>query len=158
VRALREHGQYAKYHHAIEGYTARLDAFQAVVLLHKLRFVDEWTRDRRAAAAHYGTALADLDGIVLPYVPAGSDPVWHLYVVRTADPDALCAALGERGIATGRHYPIPVHQTEAYRHLGRDGEFPVTERLARETVSLPMFPGISAAQLDAVCDAVRSAL
>jgi dTDP-4-amino-4,6-dideoxygalactose transaminase len=158
IRALREHGQYAKYHHAIEGYTARLDAFQAVVLLHKLRFVDQWTRERRAAAAYYDEALADVDGVVLPHVPDGSDPVWHLYVIRTADPDALCAALSARGIATGRHYPIPVHQTEAYRHLGRQGAFQVTERLARETVSLPMFPGIAGAQLDAVCDAVRSAL
>jgi len=157
VRALREHGQYAKYHHAIEGYTARLDALQAVVLLHKLRFVDQWTRERRAAAAYYTEALADVDGVVLPHVPDGSEPVWHLYVIRTADPDGFCAALGERGIATGRHYPIPVHQTEAYRHLGREGALPVTERLAREMVSLPMFPGITAAQLDAVCDAVRSA-
>jgi dTDP-4-amino-4,6-dideoxygalactose transaminase len=158
VRALREHGQYTKYHHALEGYTARLDAFQAVVLLHKLRFVEHWNAERRAAATYYGEALADLEALVLPEVPAGSDPVWHLYVVRTADPDAFCAALSERGIATGRHYPIPVHQTEAYRHLGRDGEFPVTERLAREVVSLPMFPGITEAQLEAVCDAVRSAL
>ncbi len=157
VRALREHGQYAKHHHAIEGYTARLDALQAVVLLHKLRFVEQWTRERRAAAAYYSEALGDVDGVVLPYVPDGSDPVWHLYVIRTADPDALCAALAERGIATGRHYPIPVHQTKAYRHLGRDGAFPVTERLARETLSLPMFPGITVSQLDAVCDAVRSA-
>ncbi len=158
VRALREHGQYAKYHHAFEGYTARLDAFQAVVLLHKLRFVEQWTHERRAAAAYYREALADLDDIVLPFVPDGSNPVWHLYVVRVADPEALCAALAERGIATGRHYPIPVHRTQAYRHLGRDGEFPVTERCAREMVSLPMFPGITAAQLDAVCDAVRGAL
>jgi dTDP-4-amino-4,6-dideoxygalactose transaminase len=158
VRALREHGQYAKYQHAIEGYTARLDTLQAVVLLHKLSFVDQWTRERRAAAAYYDEALADVDGVVLPHVPDGSDPVWHLYVVRTADPDAFCAALAERGIATGRHYPIPVHQTEAYRHLGREGAFPVTERLAGEIVSLPMFPGIAGAQLAAVCDAVRSAL
>jgi dTDP-4-amino-4,6-dideoxygalactose transaminase len=158
VRALREHGQYAKHHHAVEGYTARLDALQAVVLLHKLRFVEQWTRERRAAAAYYSEALGDVDGVVLPYVPEGSDPVWHLYVIRTADPGALCAALAERGIATGRHYPIPVHRTDAHRHLGRDGAFPVTERLARQTVSLPMFPGITESQLDAVCDAVRSAL
>ena len=100
-------------------------------------------------------ALAGVGDLVLPEVAPGSTPVWHLYVVRTADPDALGEFLRERGIATGRHYPEPVHLAPAYAHLGyAAGAFPVAEQVAREGLSLPMFPGISEAQLTAVADAI----
>jgi dTDP-4-amino-4,6-dideoxygalactose transaminase len=157
VRALREHGQHAKYQHDYQGYTARLDALQAAVLLRKLAFVDQWTAQRRHAAGYYQQALAGVGDLVLPRVAEGSQPVWHLYVVRTADPDRLCRVLAERGVATGRHYPVAVHMTGAYRQLGyQQGSFPVAERLAREVVSLPLYPGISDAQLELVVTAVRS--
>ena len=156
VRALREHGQTAKYVHAREGWTARLDSIQALVLLHKLPLLDRWNEERRQAAYYYAEALAGVGDLVLPRVARGSSPVWHLYVVRTADPETLATSLREHGIRTGRHYPEPVHLTAAYGHLGyRPGEFPVAEALARECLSLPIFPGITEAQLEAVAAGVR---
>jgi dTDP-4-amino-4,6-dideoxygalactose transaminase len=157
VRALREHGQTAKYVHAREGWTARLDTIQALVLGHKLPLLDGWNEERRAAARRYSEALSGVGDLTLPLVPRGSLPVWHLYVVRTADPERLAIFLRERGIGTGRHYPQPVHLTEAYAGLGyREGEFPVAEALARECLSLPIFPGITEAQLEVVVSGVRA--
>jgi dTDP-4-amino-4,6-dideoxygalactose transaminase len=156
VRALREHGQREKYQHAMEGYTSRLDTAQALVLLRKLRRLPGWDEERRRAAAFY---VEHLDGVgdvgVLP-VPAGSEPVWHLFPVTTADPVRLGAFLRERGVATGRHYPVPPHLTEAYARLGhRAGQFPVAEHLAAHALSLPMYPGIGEDQLARVVEAVR---
>lgn len=157
VRALREHGQTAKYVHAYEGWTSRLDTIQAVVLSHKLPELDRWNDERRKAAAYYMDALSDVGDLRLPPVAAGSSPVWHLYVVRTGDPDSLGAWLRECGIGAGRHYPDPVHLTDAYAWLGHQpGDFPVAEALARECLSLPIFPGITERQLAAVSDAVRT--
>jgi len=156
VRALREHGQRGKYNHETQGYTARLDTIQALVLRRKLPLLDGWNDERRLAALYYTEVLAGAGDLVLPNVPAGSDPVWHLYVVRTADPARLAAWLAERGIGSGRHYPDPVHLSRAYRHLGAgEGSFPVAEALARECLSLPIFPGITEAELASVADAVR---
>jgi dTDP-4-amino-4,6-dideoxygalactose transaminase len=157
VRALREHGQRAKYRHDRQGYTARLDTIQAIVVLRKLPLLDGWNEQRRAAARFYDDALAGVGDLVLPTVPAGSDPVWHLYVVRTASPEGLAAFLAGRGVGSGRHYPEPVHLSAAYADLGYGaGAFPVTEALARETLSLPIFPGIGEEQLTAVADAVAA--
>lgn len=157
VRSLREHGQSTKYHHALEGYTARLDTIQALALLHKLPHLDGWTAERRAIAAHYTAELAGVGDLRLPAVPPGSEPVWHLYVVRTPDPAALANFLGERGIGSGRHYPEPPHLSEAYAGLGyRLGAFPVAEALSREAISLPLFPGMTEAQLDAVVSVVKA--
>jgi dTDP-4-amino-4,6-dideoxygalactose transaminase len=98
-------------------------------------------------------------GLRLPSEPTGSNSVWHLYVVRTSNPQELAAFLADRGIATGRHYPEPPHLTPAYRSLGfGPGDFPVAEALAREGLSLPLYPGISEAQLAGVCEAVRNYL
>jgi dTDP-4-amino-4,6-dideoxygalactose transaminase len=155
VRALRVHGETRKYHHEYVGYTARLDTIQAIVLLEKLALLEEWNRQRRAAARFYSYALAGLDGLHLPTEPAGSRSVWHLYVVRTSEPERLSTFLAERGIQTGRHYPKPVHLSPAYRALGfAPGDFPVAEALAREALSLPLFPGISEAQLERVCGTI----
>lgn len=156
VRALREHGQSLKYVHEVEGYTARLDALQAAVLHLKLPFLGEWNAQRRAAAAFYSAKLDGVGDLRLPPAPEGSSPAWHLYVVRTQAPDALGAFLGQQGIETGRHYPVPPHLSPAYARLGhRAGAFPAAERLAREALSLPLFPGIDEGQLHAVVDAVR---
>lgn len=158
VRVLREHGQRAKYRHEREGWTARLDTLQAAVLLRKLPHLDAWTAQRRDAARLYGERLAGIGDLRLPAVPPGSDPAWHLYVVRTADPAGLAERLRERGIGTGRHYPEPVHLAPAYRRLGhRPAAFPVAERLASEVLSLPLFPGITAEQIDRVGDALEDA-
>ena len=157
VRALREHGQRSKYQHELEGYTARLDTIQALVLSRKLRLLDGWNDERRKAASFFSAALANVGDLVLPEVAHGSNPVWHLYVVRTADPDSLGSFLRARGIASGRHYPEPVHLTRAYAALGHSaGSFPMAERLAREALSLPIFPGMTEAQLNAVVDGVSA--
>ena len=157
VRALREHGQREKYRHEWEGWTARLDTIQALVLLRKLPLLAAWNEERRAAAQWYGEALEGVGDIVLPAVPDGSDPVWHLYPVRTADPAALGDHLRTLGIGTGRHYPEPPHLSAAYRQLGFvAGAFPVAEAIADEELSLPIFPGIEESQLAAVVEGIRA--
>jgi dTDP-4-amino-4,6-dideoxygalactose transaminase len=156
MRALREHGQPRKYEHRVEGWTARLDTIQAIVLLRKLPHLERWNEQRRAAAGYYGAALEAVGDLVLPREPGGARHVWHLYVVRTARRDRLAEYLRERGIGTGLHYPAPAHLSGAYAHLGfGEGSFPVTERLAREVLSLPIFPGITEAQLATVVTSVR---
>jgi dTDP-4-amino-4,6-dideoxygalactose transaminase len=106
-------------------------------------------------AHFYSEALSDVDVLRLPTETRDSMSVWHLYVVRTEDPEGLASFLADRGIQTGRHYPEPVHLSPAYRHLGyARGDFPVAEALAREALSLPLYPGISEVQLEWVCESV----
>ena len=158
VRSLREHGQTAKYRHDDVGYTSRLDTIQALVLRRKLPLLDGWNDERRRAAAYYLEHLAGVGDLTLPPVAEGSEPVWHLFTVQTADPAGLGAKLAERGVGTGRHYPDPVHLSPAYRHLGyAQGAFPVAEQVASRTLSLPIFPGIREEQLEHVVNAVRGA-
>jgi dTDP-4-amino-4,6-dideoxygalactose transaminase len=155
ARMLREHGESSKYVHELIGWTARLDAVQAVVLALKLAHLDRWNAERREVARAYGERLAGLGDLVLPPVPDGSDPAWHLYVVRTADPAELARFLQARGIQTGRHYPVPPHLSAAYESLGyRKGSFPVTETLARELLSFPIFPGMTEGQIETVATVV----
>jgi dTDP-4-amino-4,6-dideoxygalactose transaminase len=156
IKALREHGQARKYHHEEIGWTSRLDTIQALALLHKLELLDAWNDQRRVIAAAYSASLVDVGDLVLPPVPDGSDPVWHLYVVRTADPDDLSRWLSSHGIASGRHYPQPPHLSEAYRFLGHSkGAFPVAEAIANSAISLPIFPGMTLAQVEQVVDATK---
>jgi dTDP-4-amino-4,6-dideoxygalactose transaminase len=157
ARSLREHGQTRKYVHGEIGYTARLDTIQAVALLLKLPALDAANAQRRAAAATYRSLLDGFGDGVLPPVAPGSEPVWHLYELRTSHRDALAGHLRERGIATGLHYPQVAPLSRAYSDLGYAlGSFPVSEALARELLSLPIFPGITEAQLAAVADGIRS--
>ena len=155
--ALREHGQRRKYEHEREGFTARLDTVQAVVLLRKLPLLERWNDERRSIAGRYLEALAHVGDLRLPPVPAGSDPVWHLFVIRTRDPELLAAHLAEHGVQSGRHYPQPVHLTGAYAYLGlSEGSFPVAEALARECLSLPIFPGMRDDEVDRVVSSVTT--
>jgi dTDP-4-amino-4,6-dideoxygalactose transaminase len=155
VRALREHGQTEKYRHDFEGYTARLDSVQALVLLLKLPLLDQWNDERKAVARLYSDALDGIGDLRLPPTPSGSDPVWHVYVVRTSSPQTLAAFLRDGGIATARHYPEPPHLSQAFAWLGhRRGEFPVSEAIADECLSLPIFPGMSEGQVSAVVDSI----
>jgi dTDP-4-amino-4,6-dideoxygalactose transaminase len=157
VRALREHGQQRKYHHDEVGWTARLDTIQAAVLLRKLPFLDEWNDERRAVAALYLDALAGAGDLRLPPIAEGSEPVWHLFVVRTADPVGLAEHLRADGIGTGRHYPEPPHLSRAYAALGyAEGRFPVAEAIARECLSLPIFPGMTETQATRVVESVAA--
>ena len=157
MRALREHGQTAKYKHEFEGWTARLDTIQALVLLRKLPLLDGWNEQRRTAAAWYTEALAGVSDLRTPTVPDGSEPVWHLYVVRTRHRDELAEFLRGRSIGTGVHYPEPPHLVPPYAHLGYGrGSFPVAEALAQEVLSLPMFPGITEDQVTVVVDSISA--
>ena len=156
ARALREHGQTSRYHSDHVGYTARLDAVQALVLLHKLPLLDGWNEQRREAAAFYDNALSGLGDLKLPVTVAGASHVWHVYAVRTAEPERLAEFLRRRGIGTNRHYPEAPHLSAAFGSLGlREGAFPVAEAIARETLSLPIFPGITEEQLHSVAGGVR---
>jgi len=156
LRALREHGQRQKYEHVRIGWTARLDTIQAIVLLHKLPLLDRWNKERTAIAASYAERLEGVGDICLLPVPNGSSPVWHVYPILTERPAELARALRENEIASGRHYPEPPHLSPAYHDLGFSaGAFPVTERIAREELSLPIFPGMTEAQVDAVVTTVN---
>jgi dTDP-3-amino-3,4,6-trideoxy-alpha-D-glucose transaminase len=157
VRALREHGQVAKYDHRWEGWTSRLDTIQALVLRTKLPHLDGWNDARRAVAARYLDGLAGVGDLVLPPIAAGSDPVWHLFVVRTELPDELARFLAGRRIGTGRHYPVPPHLSAAYRQLGHTaGAFPVAEAIASGCLSLPMYPGMTDEAVEHVLTSVRA--
>lgn len=156
VRQLREHGQSRKYYHDVEGYNGRLHAIQAAFLRIKLRRLEAGNESRRQAAAWYRAALAGLPEIRLPADVPDTTPVFHLFVIRADRRDDLQRHLQSRGIGTGLHYPLPLHQQQAYRHLGLgEGSLPVTERAAREILSLPMFPGLSQEQVSRVADAIR---
>jgi dTDP-4-amino-4,6-dideoxygalactose transaminase len=155
MRALREHGQTTKYKHEFEGWTARLDTIQAVVLLRKLPFLDGWNDERRTVAARYTDSLHGVGDVQTPPVADGSEPVWHLYVIRTRRRGELARFLELNGIQTGVHYPEPPHLTAPYAHLGYGrGSFPVAETLAGEVLSLPIFPGITDEQVSAVVDCI----
>ena len=147
-KMLRDHGQAKKYYHDMEGYNGRLDSIQTGILSVKLKHLAAWNAQRRELAAEYKNLLGkNGSGIQLPFEPAWSRAVYHLYVVRVADREGLMAHLKDAGIGTGIHYPIPLHLQKAYGSLGyKTGDFPVTEHIAREIVSLPMFPQLKAEQ------------
>jgi dTDP-4-amino-4,6-dideoxygalactose transaminase len=156
MRTLRDHGQAKKYYHDIEGYNGRLDALQAGLLSVKLRHLAEWNRQRQEAAARYDEMLSSADGVVAPHHPSWSRPVHHLYVVRVADREGLQKHLAEAKIDTGIHYPIPLHLQKAYGTFGfRNGDFPVTEKIAAEILSLPMYPQLQAAAQSRVVQKIR---
>jgi dTDP-4-amino-4,6-dideoxygalactose transaminase len=156
VRALRNYGSRVKYHHDVKGFNSRLDEIQAAVLGVKLRYLDTATTQRRKIAARYLDALAGLP-MVLPQVPVWTDPGWHLFVVRHPDRDQLRQRLAELGIETLIHYPIPPHLQPAYAELGYSpGDFPIAEMMHREVLSLPLWPGMSGAQVERVVAAVRA--
>jgi len=155
VRMLRDWGQARKYEHVLKGFNARLDEIQAAVLRVKLRHIEAWTDARRAHAASYDAGLAGAVAGV-PRPAAHARHVYHVYAVRAADRDGLQQHLQDAGVATGIHYPVPVHLQPAYADLGyKAGDFPVAERLGREFLSLPMFAELEPAQIEAVCAAMR---
>jgi dTDP-4-amino-4,6-dideoxygalactose transaminase len=158
VRMLRDHGQAAKYYHDIEGYNGRLDAIQAAFLRIKLRRLDEWNGSRRDAARRYDSMLREtVPEVVAPIEAAWSRSVFHLYVVRINDRDGLARHLKSLGIDTGLHYPVPVHLQKCYHSWSPGkGSLPVTERLATEILSLPMFPGLTAEQQRKVVDGIAA--
>ena len=156
VRKLRDHGQATKYYHDIEGYNGRLDSIQAGILYAKLAHLSDWNHSRREIAKAYEALLAEVTGVVLPFEPNWSRAVYHLYVIRTHDRIEMQNSLREAGVGTGIHYPVPLHLQQAYQGLGYSrGDFPITERVAAEILSLPMFPQLSDSQRQKVSDDVK---
>ena len=148
LRILRDHGSPKKYAHSVIGCNSRLDALQAAVLSVKLPHLHCWNADRRKHAIRLAAALKD-SPIIPPAIPEGNRHVFHLFVVRCSKRDELKQFLQERGIQTGVHYPVPLHLTDAYQALGAPGRgsMPVTETLAGEILSLPMYPELSDEQI-----------
>lgn len=157
LRRLRNGGQSDRYRHETLGTNSRLDELQAAILRVGLRHLPAWTKRRRALAALYSSELQGA-GVTLPREQPYAHAVYHLYVVRHPRRDALAAALLERGVGTLIHYPIPLHLQPAFSDLGgREGDFPVAERAAREILSLPLYPELSDAQANVVAAALREA-
>ncbi len=155
VRLLRDHGQASKHHHDIEGYNARLDAIQAAALRIKLRHLEKWNEQRREVARRYLCGL-DSSGLLLPVEAEGREHVYHLFVVRHPERDAIRETLGKANIHSSLHYPVPLHLQRAYESMALGpGSFPYCEQWASWGLSLPIFPAMSASQVDTVCDAVN---
>ncbi len=150
VRVLCNYGSRVKYHNEVKGFNSRLDELQAAFLRAKLKKLDEWNERRKSVAAAYLKAL-DKSDLELPYVPVWADPVWHLFVVRHPKRDQLQKRLGEAGVGTMIHYPIPPHLQGAYAELGYNmGAFPIAERIHREVLSLPMGPHLPLSSVNSV--------
>lgn len=157
IRVLRNYGSRVKYVNEVKGFNSRLDPIQAAILRIKLRYLDEWNTRRKAIAAQYLKGLAETN-LILPQVPAWADPVWHLFVIRHSQRDSLSERLANAGIGTLIHYPIPPHKQKAYTDAGfQDGDFPLTERIAEEVLSLPIGPQLLEKQACQVIEAVYRA-
>ena len=161
VKRLRDHGQAGRHDHVEVAYNARLDSVQCACLSISLRRLEEANAARRKLAARYREHLAGTSGVRLVAEARNSHPVYHLMIVRVdaARRDAIRTAMGEAGVATAVHYPTPIHLQKAFAHLGQGpGSCPVAERAAREMISLPMFPDMTEAQVDRVCEVLAASV
>jgi dTDP-4-amino-4,6-dideoxygalactose transaminase len=155
VRVLRDWGQEVRYRHVRKGYNYRLEAIQGAILRVKLRHLERWTELRRSLATAYDRLLAGA-GVICPRVLPERRHVFHIYAIRCQQRDALQQALRDQNLQTGIHYPIPVHLQPAYADLGyKAGDFPTTEAIAAEELSLPLFPELTEEQVAQVADAVQ---
>ena len=158
VRKLRDHGRISKYEHDEIGFGERLDGLQAAILAAKLPHLEDWTAKRRAHAKLYDELLAGCE-VITPYHRPDVRHVYHLYVIRTAHRDKLLAHLKSKGIGAGVHYPIPLHRQPVYAKQGyADISLPVTEQVAAEVLSLPMYPELTTNEIHYVADSVKEAL
>jgi dTDP-4-amino-4,6-dideoxygalactose transaminase len=156
VRKLRVHGGRQMYHHEMVGTNSRLDALQAAVLRAKLPFLDEWAEARRRHAALYGELLADVAEVILPVVADGAQHVYNQYTIRARRRDELRAFLQDRGVGSGVYYPVPLHLQPCFDSLGvTRGRLPVSETLAEEVLSLPVFPELGEDRVRTVARTIR---
>ena len=156
MRMIRDHGEAKKYYHDVEGYNGRLDALQAGLLTVKLRYLAESNLKRQEAAKRYDEMLMTVEGVVAPFQPDWSRPVHHLYVIRVQYREGLQKHLASAKVDTGIHYPIPLHLQKAYENFGyKQGDFPVTEKIAAEILSLPMFPQLDRQRQSRVIQGVQ---
>jgi dTDP-4-amino-4,6-dideoxygalactose transaminase len=156
IKVLRNYGSRLKYENEVRGFNSRLDPLQAAFLRAKLTRLDQWNQRRRMAAASYCERLSGIPDLDLPCIQTGTESVWHLFVIRTPLRSQMQHQLHQAGIGTLVHYPVPPHLSGAYADSGwRRGDFPITERLARTVLSLPMGPHLSTAGVDEVANAIR---
>ncbi|MEA3506713.1 MAG: DegT/DnrJ/EryC1/StrS family aminotransferase [Elusimicrobiota bacterium] len=155
IKRLRVHGSAEKYHHSELGYNYRLDALQAAVLRIKLKYIDEWNEARRENVELYNEALRDTP-LTLPEVSEGAEHIYHQYSVLAPDRNALMEKLAADNIATGIHYPIPLHLQPSFKYKGHGkGDFPVAEKVAESCISLPMYPELKSSQIEYIADKIR---
>lgn len=156
MRMFRDHGQEKKYYHSMVGWNARMDGFQGAVLSVKLKYLNQWNDSRRKNAQLYNELLADVDGVILPTEADYAKHIYHIYAIRTQDRDSFMTALAENDVSCGIHYPVPLHLQNAYGSLGyKKGDFPVAEKCCEQLVSLPMFPELSAQQIEYVVEKIK---
>ncbi|MEM7282572.1 MAG: DegT/DnrJ/EryC1/StrS family aminotransferase [Pseudomonadota bacterium] len=156
---LRLHGGKPKYHHAIIGGNFRLDAIQAAILQVKLKYLDDWTAGRQANAAFYDAALADVTGLTLPARSSGYRHIFNQYIVRTEKRDELRQALADAKVGNEIYYPIPLHIQKCFEYLDhQEGDFPESERAAKETLAIPIYPELSEPQKRYVVDTIKKIL
>lgn len=161
LRKLRNHGSVKKYQHDIVGYNSRLDTLQAAVLRIKLKYLEKWNSDRQKNAKSYNEFLSKIQGVITPKTLDDATHVYHLYVVRLKNDrrDELRRYLQDKGIATGIHYPTPVHLTKAFEYIGyREGDFPAAEESAKKIVSLPIYPELQRGQIEFISQEIQNFL
>jgi dTDP-4-amino-4,6-dideoxygalactose transaminase len=159
IAMYRDHGSKIKYEHQFVGSTDRLDSLQATILRVKLKHLDKWNQRRRENAEMYKKYFSNVDEVIVPHVPDYALPVWHLYVIRVADRIGLQKFLSENGIGCGFHYKYPLHLQAAFSYLGyKEGDFPVTEKVMNEIISLPMFAELNEDQIKYVVEKVKEFL
>jgi len=155
VEALRNYGSEKHYYNKYRGFNSRLDEMQAAILRVKLRHLEEFNKERKEIAHFYLNNLQD-SNLILPYVPEWTEPVWHQFVVRCKKRDELQKYLNDRGIETAIHYPVPIHLQEAYKDLSyKKGDFPITEKMANEVLSLPMWIGLNEEFIKYIVNKIR---
>ena len=158
IRMLRNHGQKVRYYHSVIGYNSRLDEIQAGILRVKLKRIDEYNKKRRENARLYTEKLKGAN-IITPSEPEGYYHVFHQYSIRTSKRDSILNGLTDAGIASAIYYPVPLHLQESYKDLGyKKGDFPVSEVVASDIISLPMYPELTAGQIDEVCKTIKELL
>jgi dTDP-4-amino-4,6-dideoxygalactose transaminase len=156
AKLYRDHGSDEKYVHEFEGNNLRMSGFQGAVLNIKLKYLAQWTEARRKNAQLYNAFFSGIEAVKTPQEMAYAKHVYHLYVIRVKDREGLQKRLAEQGVASGFHYKYPLHLQKAYAHLGyRKGDFPVTERVMAEIISLPMYPELTEAQISYVVEKVK---
>ncbi len=153
---IRDHGSSEKYHHELIGHNYRMEGIQGAVLSVKLRYIEQWTEQRRANAALYSKLLADISEVITPKEMKSARHVYHLYVIQVPKRNELQAFLSEQGIATGLHYPVPLHLQPAYKSLGyKRGDFETAESQMDRILSLPMYPELNSTQVQYVSEKIK---
>ncbi len=155
VQLLRNHGSSSRYYHTVLGMNSRLDEIQAAILRIKLRYLEQSNVARRALAREYNKRLSQLPGVITPVERAEATHVYHLYVLRVPHRDEMLEWLSRHGVGAAVHYPVPIHLQEATRHLGyKVGDFPVTEQMTEEIISLPIYPELGLDEVNYVCQTI----